>query len=123
MAKNGNDTEERHDTRPAQAENLLMLGPEPDYEGIFTRNQAPGAIENGAYIVKRNSEHGDATQEGESGIVLGSILIADSMRAAMAQESNANQAILSGSTHVYFIEWSNRPKVAIGVMGYKIRQY
>jgi len=73
---------------------------EPGWYGSFTRDQAEGALPNGTPIVKVNSEPNDATPDGTKGSILGSI---------------AAEGLL-----FYFVEWSSRPRVAIGCMSTKI---
>jgi len=76
----------------------------PGYNGVFTTNEADGAYPNGTRIVKSRSEEGDATPTGTKGTVLGSI----------RQEPIPFP--------MYFVEWDNRPKFAVAVIGLKIQQ-
>ena len=73
----------------------------PGYTGMHTQEQAPGAYLNGTRIVKVCSEEGDATPDGMGGKVLGSLY----------DEKLG---------HLYFVEWDNRPKVAVGTIALKI---
>jgi hypothetical protein len=66
----------------------------PGYEGVFTRDEAPGAIPNGTRIVKVWSENDKETPVGTNGTVLGSI-------------SHPNVGL------AYFIEWDSRPRQAV----------
>lgn len=73
--------------------------------GAFTREQAPNAkFANGTRIRKAKQEAGDATPLGTKGTVLGSI----------SHPDVRNGAVL------YFIEWDNRPKTAVGVIEWKL---
>jgi hypothetical protein len=74
----------------------------PGYWGAYTDDEAPGAYRNGTRIVKDVSEAGDATLTGATGKVLGSV----SAR---------------GSGIAYFVEWDDRPGVAVLVVAVKIR--
>lgn len=78
----------------------------PGYHGAFTREQAPGAIANGARIVKARMEEGDSTPLGTLGTVLGSMVHPDpAYYGAIA----------------YFIEWDDKPKIAVGVIEWKVK--
>lgn len=76
------------------------LGYHDGYAGAFSRAQAQGAYPNGTRIVKVNSEPGDSTKDGTNGTVLGSL-------------------VFDGQS-LYFIEWDDKPKVAIGTIGEKV---
>jgi hypothetical protein len=76
----------------------------PGYHGVFTRDQAPGALASGTRIMKASSEEGDAHPDGALGTVLGS----------MSHPEVQNGAVM------YFIEWDARPKVAIATIGVKV---
>lgn len=78
------------------------FGEHPGYLGVFTRNQAPGAYLNGSTVHKGTTEPGDATPEGTPGTVLGSIYDPE-------------------LGYFYFVEWSNRPGMAIGVTSLKLK--
>lgn len=83
---------------------------EHGYAGIFTRDQAEGAIPNGARIVKQNSEPGDSHSDGAQGVVLGSIA------------SPPELIEKFGAKFAYFIEWDGSPRVAVGTVDRKVRQ-
>lgn len=78
---------------------------EPGWFGSFTRHQAPGALPNGAPIVKVVSEPGDANPVGTKGVVLGSLL------APTGREE---------VVYLYFVEWASFPRAAVAVAGWKI---
>lgn len=74
--------------------------------GLFTRHQDDGAIENGRRIFKTNSMEGDATPDGTPGTVLGSVAVdVDGVR-----------------QFFYFVEWADKPRYAVGAMGFKITE-
>jgi hypothetical protein len=77
----------------------------PGWEGMFTRDQAPGALANDTRIMKTNSEPGDAMPDGTLGTVLGSLSHPD---------------VMDGVTF-YFVEWDHMPRRAVGIAGHKIR--
>lgn len=80
----------------------LDLRYEPGWVGGFTRQQSPDALYgNGVRIVKAKGERGDGTPLGTGGNVLGSIY---------------HPALGFG----YFIEWDDRPRTAVFVVGWKI---
>ncbi len=88
----------------------LPFREEPGWIGAFTRDHAPGAIANGTAIVKACHEPTDHHHEGAPGLVLGSIAAPPDMEPQWA--------------HVrfyYFVEWADGPRIACGVMDYKIR--
>lgn len=80
---------------------------EPGWVGAFTRHQDPAGLPNGTRIVKANSEPGDGTPNGTAGIVLGSF---------------SNPKVMDGMV-LYFVEWSNRPRVAVGCIAYKVTRF
>jgi hypothetical protein len=80
----------------------------PGYAGVFTRDQAEGAIPNGTRIVKRNSAQSDSQPDGALGVVLGSI------------KSPAELHASRGVAYCYFVEWDALPRVAVGVVDRKI---
>lgn len=82
------------------------LREEPGWFGAFTRATAPGAIPGGTRIAKCDSEDGDSTPDDTPGVVLGSI----------SHPEVENGALL------YFVEWSNRPGLAVACMGFKVRR-
>lgn len=86
------------------------MGYHDGYVGMFTRNQAAGAIPNGSTIRKRNSEPGDANPNGALGVVLGSI---------DAREFDL-PAQFAGVTYCYFIEWHAYPRKAVGTTDIKV---
>jgi hypothetical protein len=79
------------------------------YLGVFTRDSEPGAIPNGARIVKVKSEVGDANPVGTLGTVLGSIR-------APAEVGRR----FPGVVYFYFVEWDSMPRMAVGVFNTKI---
>ncbi len=83
---------------------MMDLRLEPGWFGAFTREEAPGALKNGTRIVKVWCEAGDATRLGIQGTVLGSII---------------HPSIDSGNP-MYFIEWDNRLRCAVGTITKKI---
>lgn len=82
------------------------LREEAGWQGAFLRSTAQGAIPNGATVFKANSEHNDAHPDGTPGVVLGS----------MSHPKVQDGAIM------YFVEWVKTPKVAVAVMGNKLRR-
>lgn len=83
----------------------MNIGYEPGWHGAFTRNEELGAWRNGTRVVKQNSEPGDSTPDGTMGTVLGSMRHPDpTWKGALA----------------YFVEWDDKPRVAVGCMGYKV---
>lgn len=94
-----------------QEEFFNDLGHHDDYAGMFSRGQAEGAIPNGTRIIKRNSEEGDSTPDGTGGVILGSI---------NGVKAGVPAAIANGVTYLYFVEWDDKPKVAIGTVDKKV---
>ena len=78
-----------------------MLHEEPGVAGAFTRGQADGARPNGTVGYKTASEPGDAHQDGEKCIVLGSIA--------------------AGGVLVYFVAWQDMPLTAVAVASHRLR--
>ena len=80
---------------------------EREYFGMFTRDQADGAWPNGTRVIKVKGDPGgdDTTALGVTGTVLGSIMMPEVSRHPF-----------------YFIEWDDKPLIAIGVSGWKIEQ-
>lgn len=74
---------------------------EPGWEGMFTRDEHPGALPNAIRVRKVNSEPGDAREDGKLGTILGSI---------------GHPDVGLG----YFVERDNRPKRAVFVIAKKV---
>jgi hypothetical protein len=83
----------------------------PGYVGAFTRDQAEGAIPNGATIRKAKLEKNDSTPLGTLGVVLGSF---DGIKLGLSEAER------NGSRFMYFIEWFNKPGCAVCVVDWKI---
>lgn len=67
----------------------------PGYLTPFCNNQAEGAWENGSCVVKHGSDAGgDLTPDGIKGTILGSLKVPE-------------------LGYGYFVEWENKPKMAI----------
>lgn len=90
-------------------DDALGLSPHPRYVGVFTRGEAPGAIPNGARIVKVIMEAGDSQPVGAGGVVLGSMKPPAELRKQFPDVH-----------YFYFVEWDAMPGVAVGVMSSKI---
>lgn len=92
---------------------IMGLRTEPGWSGNFTREQARGAIPNGARIVKAWCEPGDPHRVGALGTVLGSF--------ATPPEA-VGVAALDGRPirHFYFVAWDDTPRVAVGLIDLKI---
>lgn len=90
-----------------------MIGYERGWRGGFTRNQAEGAYPNGSRIVKAREEDGDATPLGTGGTVLGSL------DGSVLDQRNPDGDVIR---FAYFIEWDTAPRVAVGVIDWKIEQ-
>ena len=83
----------------------------PGYIGMFTRDEADGAITNGTKIVKVWCEPSDSHQIGATGTVLGSMVVPPDIQKLPK---------LTGIKHAYFIEWDDSPGVAVGCIDKKI---
>ena len=83
--------------------NPFGISTQEGYIGAFTRHQADGAFPNGTRIRKINSEPNDITRDDEVGTILGSV-----------------QG--PGLGFFYFVEWDNKPKVAVGAMAKKVER-
>lgn len=90
---------------------LDLLKNESGWSGMFTREQASGAIPNGAHVVKALHEPGDATAVGSIATVLGSIGVPE----------GSSIPGYESVRYFYFVEWQRRPRVACGIVDYKIR--
>jgi hypothetical protein len=89
-----------------------ILDSEDGWIGVFTRHEAVGAMPNGTRVVKVRGESGDATALGTCGTVLGSL-----------DAEFLGERVPDGwetITYAYFVEWADRPNVAVGVMDWKI---
>jgi len=87
---------------PEKLLDMLGVRYEEGWVGAFSRKQFPSAIPNGTPIVKVKDEDGDAHRVGARGVVLGSIQALPTMPI------------------FYFVEWENAPRVALGVVDWKI---
>ncbi len=81
----------------------------PGYTGLFSRDQADGAIPNETRISKVWSEPGDAHKIGELGTVLGSAVCPPKLSSEIK--------------YLYWVEWDNMPKAAVGVIDKKIDRW
>lgn len=79
------------------------------YGGVFTRDSVPGAIPNGARIVKVKTMVGDDNPIGTLGTVLGSMRAPGEVRKRFP-----------GVVYFYFVEWDSVPRMTVGVMSTKI---
>lgn len=76
----------------------------PGYLGVFTRDQAAGAIPNGSKIVKTKSDGTDSNPDGTPGKVLGSFHP-------------------TGVPYpMYFVEWDRKPHIAVAISGPRIKE-
>lgn len=89
----------------------LGINYHPGYSTPFTRNRAPGAFSNDTVVVKINSEATDATNDGVTGKVLGSLPVPPQL-----------ERLAHGSAHFYFVEWDDDPGRAVGLLGYKLKE-
>jgi hypothetical protein len=74
----------------------------------YTNQQAEGAIPNGSAVVKQASEPGDIHESGRTGIVLGSISVAD-----------VTVPGLPKARYIYCVRWDDDPR-PVFVMDWKI---
>jgi hypothetical protein len=88
-----------------------VIANHPGYIGAFSRDEAEGAIPNGAVVRKRNSEKGDTRPNGDRGRVLGSI---DMQALGMMDAERA------GHRFMYFVEWDATPGCAVAVVDVKV---
>jgi hypothetical protein len=97
-----------------------FLKTEVGWQGVFTRQQAAGAIENGARIVKLESEADDSQPNGALGTVLGSLEFppgaAEEARAELLAKGQPPRDV----KYAYFVEWDALPRTAVGIMDWKI---
>lgn len=82
----------------------MRLIEEPGITGHFTREHAPGAMENGTVGYKINSMPGDAHQDGSPCVVLGSL---------------RHPSVGLG----YFVAWQDMPLHAVFVVEKRLRFY
>jgi len=80
----------------------MHLGNRPGWVGVFSTDEAPGAMRNGTRIVKSAKDPGDARGIGATGTVLGSL-------------SDPEWGLC------YFIEWDSQPRVAVAVIAWKVQ--
>lgn len=78
----------------------------PGYIGVHTREQAPGALPNGARVVKVKTEPGDTHPIGAEATVLGSI--------------KAPPEVQHIAAYFYFVEWDAHPGIVVGVVSTKV---
>lgn len=92
----------REDSEATTFEEMFGIREEKGWKGVFTRRQAVSALyPNGMQIQKTFCEDGDVTPKGTGGTVLGSI-----------------QSPIMGVG--YFIEWADKPRVAVFTIERKI---
>lgn len=76
---------------------------EPGKVGFFTRNQEPGAHQNGTRLAKTNSMPGDTHDDGALCTVVGSV--------ALGKDEN----------FMYFVEWDSHPDHIVGIHGNRLK--
>lgn len=93
-----------------RAANLCNFREESGWTGCFLRTSAPGAIPSGARIIKAARVAGDGHPVGTPGTVLGSFA------------SPPGLAPVGGRAirFFYFVEWDDAPRVACGLVDWKI---
>jgi hypothetical protein len=100
-----------------------FLKTEVGWYGVFTRQQAAGAIANGERIVKVVAEEGDSQPVGALGTVLGSLGPFPPEAAAEAKAELVAKGLPPRDVvFAYFVEWDAAPRQAVGVMDFKIRR-
>lgn len=90
---------------------------EPGWVGAFSRNEAEGAFPNGTRIYKARMEKGDATPIGIRGVVLGSWPV-PSEQGKVHSLPDPDYEV----RHIYFVEWDDKPRVAVGMIDWKIEK-
>lgn len=93
---------------------LADLGQHDDYAGMFSRYEAEGAFPNGTRIRKHSSEEGDSHPDGSLGTVLGSLKVEGDAANSFSKAK--------GIGYLYFVEWDDSPKVAVGTVDLKIKE-
>jgi len=83
------------------------FGDHPGYIGAFTRASAEGAPPSGSRLAKIAMERGDTHEIGALATLLGSIKSPPGELAAI-------------SPHFYFVEWDDQPRIAVGVLSWKM---
>lgn len=89
---------------------LARVRPEPGWLGVFTREEAPGALGNGTPVAKVRSEPGDTFPDGTRGTVLGSIGPGPD-----EPTPTPHGATIPPGAYLYFVEWEPRPRYAIAI--------
>lgn len=89
----------------------IEFGYEEGWRGGFTRHHTDGAYPNGTRIVKIRQEPNDGTPLGTGGTILGSL------DGNLVNEYNPDGGRIR---YIYFVEWDNRPRTAVGVMDWKL---
>lgn len=89
----------------------MSIKEHPGYIGLFSKEQAEGAIPNGTPIVKSWCEVGDSHDIGQTGTVLGSILVPEDL---------VPKKLSLDSKYFYWVEWDDIPRRAVGILGKKI---
>jgi hypothetical protein len=83
----------------------------------YLPGQAPGALPNGAAIVKARMEPGDGTPVGVTGVVLASHAVTERMVSEMREAGKLPDTV---PRFFYFVEWDNRPGLAVAISDWKI---
>jgi hypothetical protein len=92
-------------------DNLDALGRlrgEPGWAGVFTREQAPGALPNGSTVMKTLDAPGDSHELGARATVLGSI-------GPQPESVDVGDRVVPAGAYVYFVEWEDAPRAAVAV--------
>lgn len=86
------------------------------WEGVFTTQQAEGAILNGTRVQKCASEPDDGHGDGDLGTVVGSMGPFDPSQALIDIDPRFN------CSYGYFIEWDASPGLPVFTAGFKVRE-
>lgn len=105
-------------------EQTQVSGPFVEEEGlmgVFTRDQADGAIPNGSVVEKRHTEPGDMTEDGTKGIVVGSINIADHPE-HFEELTGTGIKPGPGEKYVYFVQWESAQVMVVSLREHRVEK-
>lgn len=84
---------------------------DPGWEGLYTREEAVGAMPNGTRVRKVISKPEDGHRDGALATIIGSFAAGD------GAPINVKGHLVR---YFYFVEWDDMPKVGVGVSEHRI---
>jgi len=89
--------------------------------GVFTRDEAEGAIPNGSVVEKVNAAEDDLTSNGTLGIIIGSLNVEEHAH-ALQELTGTPHAREEGENYSYFVQWETSQMMVVGIREARVRE-